>query len=153
MIDLLLPAVRIALIGLCVWVFVRGGGPERTGAAILLGGYLGKAQLHLLGFPLTYSEPDLVHLVYGAILFLVSLTLAIRSNRMWPLSFAALYLVQLAGHLSVVVLSEGRMIAYWLMIQLPVIMQALLLAGGTWTFINRQRRGSNASDWRTKVTA
>ena len=134
MVDLLLPALRIALIGLCVWAFVKGGGPERTGAAILLGGYLGKSELHVLGFPLTYSEPDLVHLAYGAFLFLVSLPLAIRSNRMWPLPFAALYLVQLTGHLAVVVMSEGRSIAYWLMIQLPVIMQALLLACGTRTF-------------------
>lgn len=151
MTDFLLVSLRVALLGLCVWALLKGGGPERTGGAILLAAYLCKLLLNTLGFPLTYAEPNLAHLVLGAILFLASLPLAIRSNRVWPLAFAALYLVQLTGHFSVLTLSEGRILAYWILIQIPVIAQAGVLAWGTYTFLQRERRGIRASDWRLKV--
>jgi hypothetical protein len=142
---------KLVLLALCVLCFLRGGGPERTGAALLIAGFTGQRIIQLLGYPYNFDSPSMVHLVYSAILFAASLPLAIRSNRIWPVFFSALYLVQFTGHMAVAVLEEGRILAYWIMTQIPVIAQAGVLVWGTYTFLQRERRGIRASDWRLKV--
>ena len=118
----------------------------------MIGGYLGQRLIHLAGHPYTFDTPDTVHLVYAALLFSLSLALALRSNRIWTLVFSALFLVRLTGALSVLVLEEGRVLAYWIMTQIPVVAQCVLLAFATHSFLRRQRRGLQAPDWRMKVS-
>lgn len=150
--DILVYALRIALFILCFWALLRGGKPEQTGAALLIGGYLGYPVLALAGHPVDFARPSSVHLAYAGTLFVCALALAIQSNRIWPLFFAAFSLVELTGHVSVVVLQQGRSMAYWLMTQVPIIMQAVMLAIGTAAFMRRAGAGLYAPDWRAKVS-
>jgi hypothetical protein len=149
---MLVSGLRLLLIGLCLWALLRGGGPERTGAALLLCGYIGKEILVLSGFPITYESPNIVHLAYTGILFCGSLYLAIISNRIWPLFFSAFCLVQFTGHVSVLVGEGGRILAYWLMTQVPIILQAFILSFGTLAFIGRASKNRTAPDWRLKIS-
>lgn len=150
---MLVMVLRLLLIGLCLWALFRGGGPERSGASLLLVGYLGKEILVFSGFPINYESPNMVHLVYTGILFFGSLALAIKSNRVWPLFFSAFCLVQFTGHISVVFGHDGRILAYWLMTQVPIILQALILGIGTIAFLIRLKANAQAPDWRTQNIA
>ena len=150
--EVIILGLRLLLIALCLWALMRGGGPERTGATLLLVGYLGKEALVLAGFPITYASPNMIHLVYTGILFVGTLALAIESNRIWPLFFSAFCLVQLTGHISVVIGHDGRILAYWLMTQVPIILQALILGIGTIAFLVRVKSNAYAPDWRNKFS-
>ena len=142
------PILQVLLVGLCLWILLQGGPPERLGGIIMLSGFIGQLMLKISGYPLDFFGPNMIYLVFTGILFLVSLTLAIQSNRLWPLTFSALFLVEFSGHLSVVVLKSGMSLAYWSMTQVPIVAQALTLAIGTIAYAERQRAGIKARDWR-----
>jgi hypothetical protein len=90
-------AYAVVLFGGCFYTALRGGAPERIGAAILTVGSL-----------LTYAALSSTATIYRSLevgVFLVDvatllgfMVLALRADRLWPLCLSALQLVGTAGH-------------------------------------------------------
>lgn len=150
--DLLFQVVRLVLAVLCAVALIRGGGPERLGAAIMFADYLGRSILNGLGFQLDYYSPSTAHLIHSFTVFSASLILSITSNRVWPLFFSAFALVQFSGHLSVMILQDGFSRAYWALVQIPIILQAFVIFLGMLAFLQRRKVGFMVTDWRLKST-
>ena len=149
--ELAIILIRSALISLCLWSLLRGGAPEKLGAILLLTSFIGRAVLSLGGLPVNFHASNPVYLALTAALFLPALALALRANRIWPIVLGAFLLVELSGHLSVVILGQGWSIAYWVTTQLPMIGQVLALTAGTWAYYRRQQAGIHAPDWRATL--
>jgi hypothetical protein len=139
--------LQLSLYALAVWSVVKGEWPERCGAITLFADLAIRTALSALGYPLDFYKPMTVYLLTTGLLFIASLTLAVKSNRVWPLFFSAFCLVQFAGHFCVAVLQTGNSRAYWVMTQIPFILQALILGFGTLAGQARARKGVSAYDW------
>lgn len=59
------------------------------------------------------------------------IAVAMRANRLYPLAIAAAQLVAVIGSVAVLLSSDGWSQAFWAMTQLPLLLQLLLLTGGT----------------------
>ncbi len=140
--------LQLSLVGICLWSLWQGGGPERIGAALLLLAYFIKVVLTALGQPVDYFGPNLAYLLLTSVFFLLTLLLAIQSNRVWPLFFSAFWLVEVTGHLSAFVIQFGMSRAFWGMTQGPIILQTVILGFGSLAYFLRRTRGIRARDWR-----
>lgn len=147
LLTLVMHGAQLALVMLCIWVLVRGAWPERWGASLLLTDLALRGGLKLAGVPFDFHTPNLPYLALTALMFAASLVLAIRSNRVWTLFFSGLWLVQLAGHVASVSVQGGWMAAYWVVTQVPLILQTLVLGLGTASSTRRERRGIVARSW------
>jgi hypothetical protein len=140
-------AFKYLLLACCLWCIYRGGKPERLGATLLIVDFGVRSLMKVFGHVIDFARPDSAYLTLTTILFGVSLLIALKSNRLWPLFFSAFFLVQLTGHLAVVVLESGVNWAYWAMTQVPIIVQTVILAIGTRAYLARARAGLRARDW------
>ena len=143
--------LRGVLFVAAAWSFLRGGGPERVGVLLLCGYFALRLALPLFGLPPSFEAASVPHAVLAGVSFLVALVLSLRSNRVWPLFFAAFALITLAGHLAVLILEEGRILAYWIMTQLPIIGQCVAVVLGAWAHDRRVKGRVNAPDWQTSL--
>ncbi|TIX50449.1 hypothetical protein [Alteraurantiacibacter aquimixticola] len=140
--------LKLGLVGVCLWSLWKGGLPEKFGAALLLSVFVAKRFFAAIGYGIDFIEVDGVHLSLAGLLFACSLALAIQSNRIWPLFFAAFSLIELAGHVAVVITEQGINWAYWGMTQGPIIVQGVTLGLGTLAYLARVRKGVVAREWR-----
>lgn len=140
-------AFKYLLLICCLWAVYCGGRPERIGALMLIFDFAVRSAMKAFGHVINFGTADISYLTLTTILFSVSLAVALRSNRLWPLFFSAFFLVQLTGHLAVIVLESGVNWAYWGMTQVPIIVQTVILVIGTHAYLARARAGVRARDW------
>lgn len=144
---IILDVFKYSLLACCLWCIYRGGRPERLGAAMLIGDFAARSVMKTFGHTIDFTSVDNAYLVLTVVFFLLSLAIALKSNRLWPLFFSAFFLVQLTGHLAVIILSSGVNWAYWGMTQVPIIVQTVVLAIGTQAYLARAKAGIHARDW------
>jgi hypothetical protein len=117
-----------ALVALTWW---RGRSDERLAAAICVGG---TAVTVLVGNGLHVSESDFhaAAFMVDALIFLLFLGIALRSERFWPMWVAGLQLTTASVHLLMIVSPDlpglifGTALAFW---SYPIL---LLIAIGAW---------------------
>lgn len=129
-------AWAVVLFGGCLYCALRGGAPERIGAAILLVGSLLTAAA-LSSTATIYRSLEVGVVLVDAATLLGFVILALRADRLWPLCIAALQLVGTAGH--AVKLADPQVIpyAYAFALRFWGYPMVLVLLIGTW---NHQRR-------------
>lgn len=142
---------KIVLFGLSVFAFVQGRAPERCACVMLLGTFIAKELLTWLGFPINYFNENPEYMFLSVIMFFLSLGLAVAANRIWPLFFSALALVQVTGHLSVMAIDHGQSRAYWVMTQVPIIGQVAVIMLGVFAATKRAKIAAFAPDWRDRA--
>lgn len=129
------------LFGSCLYAALRGGPPERVGAAILTAGSL--LTMAVLSYA-ALSSLDALYRSFEREIFLIDLAtllgfliLALRADRLWPLCIAALQIVGTAGHAVKLVDPEVLPFAYAFALRFWGYPMIALLYLGTW---NHQRR-------------
>lgn len=139
--------VYYAILALCVgYAWLRGGGPERAGAAIIaLGSILSTALISAPALRFTGVERG-VFLVDVAALC-AFLALALRANRYWPLWIAALQLIGTAGHAVKMVDSQVIRLVYAFIMAFWTYPMLLLLVAGTWRHQRRLTRFGADRSW------
>jgi len=134
------------LIACCGFAYLRGGAPERIGAAIMaIGSFLTVAALSTLAE--RYRSVELgVFLVDVATLFAL-LVLALRANRYWPLWVAALQLVATTAHAVKLVDPEVIRRAYAFALVFWSYPILLLIMLGTWRHQQRLAKFGVDRSW------
>jgi nicotinamide riboside transporter PnuC len=136
----------VALVACCGYAFLRGGGPERFGAAIIsIGSVL--TYLAMSNAATNYRSVEFDAFVIDVLCLLAFVVLALRANRYWPLWVAALQIIGLGGHF--VKLAEpgtlrqayGFALVFW---SYPML---LLIALGTFNHQRRLRRFGSDPSW------
>ncbi len=132
----------------CVFVFLKGGAPERIGTAILaIGSVL--TFLALSGRTNEYRSVATWVIVIDVVCLLAFLVLALRAERYWPLWITALQLIGAAAHAvrlvdpAIIGRAYAFALGFW---SYPML---LLIALGTWR--HQQRLALNGADpsWST----
>ena len=121
----------LLLAGLVALTWWRGRSDERLAAAICVAG---TAITVLVGNGLDIHESDfdIAAFVVDALIFLAFLTIALRSERFWPMWVAGLQLTTASVHLLMIVSPDlpglifGTALAFW---SYPIL---LLIAIGAW---------------------
>ncbi|MGV1681787.1 hypothetical protein [Sphingopyxis sp. NJF-3] len=129
--------------GYAAW---RGGGPERTMAAIALT-MVGADQLLHAFVPPSFASLDTGHLVIDLFGATSTTLLALFAHRFWPMPMAVLHMAPLLAHMSRF-LDVALHPAAYLMMQVATswaVPPILILA--TWRHRRRLKRGSNEPSW------
>lgn len=120
----------------CSYAWIKGGAPERLGAAIFaLATILSTAVIS--GPTGRFGSLEVGVLAVDSAMLLALLVLALRAERFWPLWVMGLHLIGTAGHAvkvvdpNVIPKAYAFILAFW---SYPML---LLLVAGTW---NHQRR-------------
>jgi hypothetical protein len=137
------------LLGLTlVFAARKGDEPERLAAIILFGMFAFDIANHLLFGDPTWFEVNPGHFVIDTWALLTFGWVALRANRAWPLWVCATQLLVEIAHLSKLLeFDEGRR-SYWIMTHLPVLLELVGLAIGTWVHVVRRRRIGPYASWR-----
>lgn len=143
--------VQIALLLVCLGTMKVGGGPEKIAAIILVAIFLIKVISHYFGEDISYYHVSYFNVATSVFAMVVSMTLAVFANRIWPIFFAAFSVVQVFGHLSAYVMVNGQSRAYWAFTQIPVVFQVLIISIGAVFFLRRTASGLMAPDWRDRA--
>src|SRR5882757_7154799 len=97
------PMIFNTLLGLCAGFAIwRGGAPERVAAGSLLLAALATA-LSFTAFQGRFQRPEIGVMVTDMLLVAALYSLALRSNRIWPMLLAALQLSSVLVHLAKIV--------------------------------------------------
>jgi hypothetical protein len=141
-------AYAVVLFGGCFYAALRGGPPERIGAAILTVGSL-----------LTYAALSSTATIYRSLevgVFLVDvatllgfIVLALRADRLWPLCVAALQLVGTAGHAVKLVDPLVLPYAYAFALRFWGYPMVLMVVLGAWNHQRRLVRTGADRSWST----
>jgi hypothetical protein len=139
--------VYYAILVLCAaYAVMRGGGPERAGAAIIFIGSVCSTALLSAG-PNRYSGVESgVFAVDGAVC-IAFLVLALRANRYWPLWMTALQLIGTAEHAVKMVDSHVIRLVYGFIMAVWTYPMLLLLVLGTWRHRRRLDRFGVDKSW------
>lgn len=136
--DLVLAAFYAVLIGSSLFAWIKGGWPERAGAALIVLMVLIRA-VTLPFVSAKYQTID-VQAVFQDLISLVGfVAIAIRARRFWPICAAALQLLTLGAHFARQVLPQIDLWTYALMKTGPTFLVLLTLVGGTMCFCRRKR--------------
>jgi len=123
------------LLGCTAYAFVRGGAPERMGAAFLLLAVIASAVTLSLSRE-RYLRPEVATMWVDIALAAAFLVLALRAQRYWPIWAAAVHVDLVATHL-VMFSPDTQAWSYWAMHALWSYPAPLLVAAGT--FRHRRR--------------
>ena len=130
----------------CIYAALKGGPPERFGAAIF-------ALASILSFAVVsgpaarFGSLEVGVFVVDVSMLLALLVLALRAERFWPLWAIALHLIETAGHavkaMDPLVIPEAYafVLAFW---SYPML---FLLVVGTWNHQERLRRNGVDRSW------
>ena len=136
------------LFGCCLYTAMRGGWPERIGAAILTVGSI--LTLATLSSAATiYSSLEFNVFVVDVATLLAFLVLALRANRLWTLCITALQLVGTAGHAVKLVDPQVLPYAYAFALRFWSYPMMLLLLIGTWNHQKRLAKFGVDKSWST----
>ncbi len=133
------------LLGACLYAIVRGGAPERIGAAILILATLASA-ITLATSEDRYREIEVATMWVDVAMTVAFLTLALRAQRYWPMWVSMVQLDLIAMHL-VMFSPETGSWSYWAMQAMWSYPQPILLAIGTWRHRQRMRRYGDDPAW------
>jgi hypothetical protein len=134
------------LSGCCLYTALRGGPPERIGAAILTVGSI-LTLVTLSSNAQIYRSLELGVFLVDVATLLAFLALALRANRLWPLCITALQLVGTAGH--AVKLADPQVLpyAYAIALRFWSYPMMLMLLVGTWNHQKRLARFGVDKSW------
>lgn len=133
----------LPLLLVCIYAMRKGGGPERTVAAMLLAAALATLAVRS-DFAERYHSVSSAVLIIDIILFGGLTIVATKANRQWPIILASLQGVTLLGHLGKALNPELWRLGYAVMIAAPVLPGIVVLALGTWR--HRRRLAKNGVD-------
>ena len=83
----------------CVLAFVKGAGPEKAGALVLLGMLVADPVVHLIAQE-QYLQVDVGHLAIDILAWLGFFVIALRARRFWPLWASSLQSIALVAHIT-----------------------------------------------------
>lgn len=126
-----------------VYAVRRGGRPERSAAAVLVGIQVVDLLYHTLsGEQGSYHAVDLVHAAIDLAALAAIVWLAIRADRFWTLWLGALQLIAVLAHLIRLLEVGMHPVAYAIFIRGPFWGQMILVALGTWLHARRKRQAA-----------
>ena len=130
----------------CGYALLRGGAPERIGAAIII---LGSALTVALGSAWAHRfehvETGIVAVDVAVLLGFV--LLAVFSDRFWPLWVSALQAIVVLTHLARALEPNLMPWAYGVALAIGVYPMLLLVALGTWRHRKRMATGAADPSW------
>ena len=135
-----------ALAGVTAYALLRGGGPERVVALVLLAGILA-TWLAASAPPVRFNDIEVGVLIVDGIVFVALLAVAMRAERYWPLWMTALQGVAIAGHGAkavnphVIPWAYAVMMAFW---GYPIV---ALLGIATWRHQRREKNFGTERSW------
>lgn len=143
--DLVL--VLLFAASLAIFAVLRGGRPERLGAAIIiLGIVVDRAWTGFFGYR-DFLTFDGSRLALDLVQMAAFLWLALRANRVWPLWISAAQAVAITGSIAALVLPDGYNYAFWAITQAPLFVQLFALAVGIAAHHRRVRRVGEYNCW------
>lgn len=134
------------LFGCCLYTVLRGGPPERIGAAILTVGSI-LTFVTLSSTAQIYRSLEVGVFLVDVATLLAFLALALRANRLWPLCITALQLVGTAGHAVKLVDPQVLPFAYAIALRFWGWPMMLMLVLGTWSHQKRLARYGADRSW------
>jgi len=137
----------VVALGYAAW---RGGGPERTMAAIAAAMVASDQVLHLF-LPPTYLSIDTGHLLIDLFGAVATMTLALTAYRFWPIAAAVLHILPLLAHTSRAIDMTMHPAAYMIMQVAPSWGVPPLLIAATWRHRRRLRLNGNDPSWRDSL--
>ncbi|WEK47228.1 MAG: hypothetical protein P0Y56_02795 [Candidatus Andeanibacterium colombiense] len=135
----------LAVVAYACWL---GSAPERQGAVIIATWYVADPIYHMFSGPAQFRFVDPGHVVMDSIETLAIGYVALRANRVWPLWVTAAETTAISGHISVLAEPIGLQKAYYAVTQLPIYLQLLALACGTFAHHRSFLRIGPYRDWR-----
>jgi hypothetical protein len=144
--------LTIALFGCAAGLsLLQGAKPEQCGGLLLVLWLLFERSYHLTGAGNVFARVDPVIATLDVIVLIALLLLALLANRLWPIVAASAQTVTVLGHLVPFVMpTPGMQRAYWAMTQVPPLLVAFAVLGGTLAHIVRIRRLGHYRDWRRR---
>jgi hypothetical protein len=133
------------LLGACLYATLRGGAPERIGAAILVLATLASA-ITLAASEDRYRGTEIATMWVDAAMTIAFLALALRAQRYWPMWISMVQLDLVAMHL-VMFSPETGSWSYWAVQAMWSYPQPILLAAGTWRHRQRLRHYGDDPAW------
>lgn len=140
----------LVLVGCCGYAFLRGGAPERAGAAIIgIGSIL--TYFAMSNAATNYRSVEADAFIVDVVVLVAFIILALRANRYWPLWVAALQIIGMAGYAiklaepSTIRQAFGFALVFW---SYPML---LLIAFGTWRHQRRLARSGADPSWTSRA--
>ena len=140
------PVFYAILLLCCLYAAVKGGGPEKVGAAIFVLSSI--ASTIVASSPaIRFGTVEVGVFIVDASMLLALLGLAIKAERLWPLWVAGLQAVEVAGHAVKLIDSSVIRLAYAFILALWAYPMLLLLVIGTWNHHRRVARFGADRSW------
>lgn len=134
-----------------IYAGIRGGAPERIGAAVILvGSALTTAGMS--GPSSRYAALESGALLVDGAALLAFLFLSLRAERFWPLCVTALQIVGTAGHAVKLVDTEVLRTAYAFAMAIWSYPMWFLVVLGTWNHQRRLARNGVDKSWSTSFS-
>jgi hypothetical protein len=138
----------LLLLVCCGYALLRGGGPERIGAAIYAIG-TGLTVLARSEAARRYGSVEFGALVVDVAALVAFLVLALFARRLWPLWMTAFQLIGTAAHFAKLADPEMIRWAYAFLLGVWSYPMLLLLALGTFNHRRRLKRNGTDPSWST----
>lgn len=136
------------LLVIVAYAMRRGDKPERLVGLILFASMVVDRLYHLLVEPSQFVTVDPAHLMIDGSTLAALLWIALRANRGWPLWACAAQNIVMLGHIAKVFELRDVYRGYWVMTQVPILVQMAFLAVGTLAHARRVRRIGSYPSWR-----
>ncbi|MGV3511260.1 MAG: hypothetical protein ACO1OX_04565 [Novosphingobium sp.] len=145
---LLIWLYRAAVAATVLFALRKGGEPERLVATILLATVLLDLLNHAaFGMPAFFSV-DPGHLVIDGWAMIALLWVALRANRGWPMWACSAQIIVVLAHMSKLIDLSLVRYGYFVMTQMPILIQAVALLAGTIAHFRREERIGRYHAWR-----
>ena len=136
-------AFLLVAIAYAAW---RGGGPERTMAAIALTMVGGDQLLHMF-IPPEFASLDTGHLALDLFGAMATMLLALFAHRFWPMCIAVVHLLPILAHTSRILDLTVHPAAYLAMQVATSWLVPPILFVATWRHRQRTIRGDSEPSW------
>jgi hypothetical protein len=133
-----------AALGYAAW---KGGGPERSMAAILATMLLLDQAMHLI-LPVNFTIVDMGHLAIDFAAAAATIMIALTAHRFWPMIAAVLQILPLVAHVSRAIDFNMHPAAYLTMQVGASWLLPPLLLFATWRHQKRLLRSGSDRSWR-----
>lgn len=145
---MLIWTLRLIIAAIVVFVFRKGGEPEKLVAIVLVTTTgLDLANHAMFGDPVFFAvNPG--HIVIDTWAMIALLWIALRANRGWPLWVSAAQIIVVLGHVSKIIDLSLVRYGYFAMIQMPMNIQVCALLLGTLAHVRREEQIGRYHAWR-----
>ncbi len=145
--------MQILLMTICLlcaagYALRYGEQPERSVATLLLASSAIDFVYHALTTPPQFETIDPVHVVIDTLVLAGLLAIALNANRGWPLWVCGAQIIMMLGHLGKLYEVRTVLRGYWVMTQVPFMIQLTLLVIGTAAHNARLRQVGPYHSWR-----